>query len=71
LVVSKTLLIFVKHLKTTTMITLHIVDNQTGQKTIEVTEEKKNELVDLDIAWFDGKDWCVMECDELRETLAK
>lgn len=48
-------------------VTLHLVDSEPEQRTIEVTERLKNELVDLDLAWFDGKDWCVMDCDELRK----
>ncbi len=51
------------------MIKLFLVDSEPTQRTIEVTEQLKNELVDLDLAWFDGKDWCVMDCEELMEVL--
>jgi hypothetical protein len=52
-----------------TGVTLHLVDSEPKQRTVEVTEKLKNELVDLDLAWFDGKDWCVMDCEELKEVL--
>ena len=48
-------------------VTLHLVDSEPEQRKVEVTEKLKNELVDLDLAWFDGKDWCVMDCEELKK----
>ena len=51
------------------MIKLFLVDSSEKQRTVEVTENLKNELVDLDLSWFDGKDWCVMDCKELQDVL--
>ena len=51
------------------MIKLYLVDSGEKQRTVEVTENLKNELVDLDLSWFDGKDWCVMDCKELQDVL--
>jgi hypothetical protein len=38
-----------------------------SQEVKEITEEQKNVLVDLDLAWFDGKDWCFIECADADE----
>ncbi len=50
------------------MITLYLTPSQ---KIIDVTEEQKNKLVDLDLVWFDGKNWIGLECSELTEFFFK
>jgi len=43
------------------MITIYGVPSQEAK---EITEAQKNDLVDLDLAWFDGKNWCFLECQD-------
>lgn len=40
-----------------------------SQKSIWVTEDQKDDLIDRDLIWGDGKDWFGLQCEELNTFL--
>lgn len=46
-----------------------IFNNDVSIQAIDITEPQKNELVDLDLVFFDGKKWKFNDCEAMKDYL--